>query len=204
MWMAQSSGFDSHIMGSSGQYLTGPYESRLASMTDLDTTAAVAPGDSSANVLGTREGLDNESTGVRNTPARHHVSFPLADEEDFQSVRAELFGRFSAISRVAITQLRDFYIAGKGYDDLTFPDDRVLHAFVELYFEHFDPEFPFLHHSQMMSENLSWILFTAVAATGSQYSEIKQGLKYTTILQDLLHRAIDSNVCALICLSFHR
>jgi hypothetical protein len=55
---------------------------------------------------------------------------------------------------------------------------RLLHCFVELYFEYFDPQFPFLHPSRLEAEDVPWILLVATAAVGSHYSEVQCAEEY--------------------------
>ncbi|KAF9773240.1 hypothetical protein IL306_008985 [Fusarium sp. DS 682] len=103
---------------------------------------------------------------------------------------AEVFGHIHNIPRKAVEGLNNFYMTQLG--DLTpivIPRD-LLHAFVELYFEYFDSQFPFLHPSRLEDPDLPWILLLATAAVGSHYSEIQGAEKYNLTLCDLLSRAV--------------
>lgn len=122
------------------------------------------------------------------------LAFPALLYDDVQCASAEIFGHVSQISAKAYEALHAFYVAERGYDDLLFPDCQLLTAFVDLYFEHFDPHLPFLHQTKMESEDLSWVLLTAVAAIGGQYSEVKDASRITAVLRTLLQRATQSKV----------
>ncbi|USP74859.1 hypothetical protein yc1106_02133 [Curvularia clavata] len=116
--------------------------------------------------------------------------FPVLQEEELQIAGAELFGHVSKIPEPSYNRLRDFYISERGYyDNESFPPSRLLHAFVELYFEYFDPYLPFLHPMRAGSDDLSWILLTAVAAIGSQYSDVRDAPAFAVVLQNLLRKA---------------
>ncbi|OAL43317.1 hypothetical protein IQ07DRAFT_297819 [Pyrenochaeta sp. DS3sAY3a] len=116
-------------------------------------------------------------------------SFPTLQEDELQRAGAEVFGYVSKIPGEAYTALRSFYVSEHGYDDMSFPHYRLFHAFVELYFEYFDHYLPFLHPTRVETDDLSWILLTAVAAIGSHYSEVRDAPRFTTVLHYLLQRA---------------
>jgi hypothetical protein len=118
--------------------------------------------------------------------------FPQPQATSKLMAGAEIFGHIYNISPKAIQGLNDFY---KTQRQDTVPSSipgSILHAFVELYFEYFDAQFPFLHQSRMQSLHLPWILLLAVAAVGSHYSEIQDADEYTLALTDLLSRAVES------------
>ncbi|WQF88831.1 hypothetical protein CDEST_13845 [Colletotrichum destructivum] len=125
------------------------------------------------------------------------LAFPTLLYDDVQCASVEIFGHVSQISSKAYEALHAFYVAERGYDDLLFPDCQLLTAFVDLYLEHFDPHLPFLHQTKMESEDLSWVLLTAVAAIGGQYSEVKDASRITAVLRTLLQRATNSKPCQL-------
>ncbi|CAI9638112.1 unnamed protein product [Alternaria burnsii] len=120
--------------------------------------------------------------------------FPMLEENTLQIVGAEIFGHVSAISTKAYTDARSFYISERGHDDMLFPHSQMLHAFVELYFEYFDPYLPFLHPVRVERGDICGVLLIAVAAIGSQYSEAKDAPTYTTVLHYLLRKAIKVHI----------
>lgn len=133
----------------------------------------------------TRSNLDTTHT----LPADVCPSFPMLQKDELQSAGAELFGYVSKIPGKAYAALRSFYVSERGYDDMSFPPCRLFHAFVELYFEYFDPHLPFLHPTKVEADDLSWILLTALTAIGSQYSEVRDAPIFNEVLQNLLQRA---------------
>ncbi|KAG5655696.1 hypothetical protein KAF25_009195 [Fusarium avenaceum] len=120
--------------------------------------------------------------------------FPEPQATSTLMAGAEIFGHIHDIPQKAIQGLSDFYkIQRQDTTQSTIPES-ILHAFVELYFEFFDPQFPFLHPSRIQDVDLPWILLLAVAAVGSHYSEIQETDEYTLALTDLLSRAVESLV----------
>ncbi|KAF5627663.1 hypothetical protein F25303_10730 [Fusarium sp. NRRL 25303] len=117
--------------------------------------------------------------------------FPEPEPIGLQMAGAEVFGHIHYLPGQAVEGLNNFY--KKQRRDTTaaaIPQD-ILHAFVELYFEYFGSQFPFLHPSRMEESNVPWILLLAVAAVGSHYSEIQGAEEYNTTLCDLLARAVE-------------
>jgi hypothetical protein len=145
-----------------------------------------------------RRGLD-KAVGVAHPDSTGlFTCFPMFDEDASQSAGAEVFGHVSRIPAKAYTDVRSFYISERGCDDMSFPHSRLLHAFVELYFEYFDPYLPFLHPIRVERDDLSWILLIAVVAIGSQYSEVREASTFTTVFQHLLEKAIDNHVSVYV------
>lgn len=134
---------------------------------------------------------------------RQSLAFPEIDSASLQAAGAEVYGHVQAISQQAVHELHSFYQTQQ--QDLNSPriPERVLHAFVELYYEHFDSQFPFLHPSRLEAQDLRWILLLAAAAVGSHYSEIQGAREYNLALCDLLARAVESVVSGGPML-FHR
>lgn len=110
---------------------------------------------------------------------------------------AEIFGHMHDIPQRAIQGLDNFYRTQRQDKTASTIPGSILHAFVELYFEFFDPQFPFLHLSRMQDMDLPWVLLLAVAAVGSHCSEIQDADEYTLALTDLLSRAVESLVSQL-------
>lgn len=123
------------------------------------------------------------------------VEFPEPQWDDLQTADAEIFGHVKSISPKSFESIHTFFDQLHECHDSIFIDMRCFHAFVELYFEYFDPQFPFLHHTNIDVEEPSWILLLAAATVGSQYSAMKDVRQYIAVLQDLLTRAIEYNAC---------
>lgn len=120
--------------------------------------------------------------------------FPEVSRDDLLTAQAELFGHLAAIPAGAVEGIQAFYNQQRKCDSSRFVEADVLHAFVELYLEYFDPKFPFLHNSRVKSTNLPWILLVAIAAVGSEYSGISSARDHGSVLQELLCRAIEAHV----------
>jgi len=119
--------------------------------------------------------------------------FPEPQESSLQMAGAEMYGHIHHIPQQASEALDVFYRSQCHGNQPGIPP-RILHAFVELYLEYFDPQFPFLHPSSVEDPDLRWILLLATAAVGSHYSEIKEADAYNAILCDLLARAVEVTV----------
>lgn len=120
--------------------------------------------------------------------------FPQTQDNHMQTAEAEIFGHVHDISPRAYQDLQNFYATQCWDSTWSFVPVRLLQAFVDLYFEYFDPQFPFLHVSHLNAEEVPWMLLLATAAIGSYYSELDDIHDYTSILCDLLGRAVDSEV----------
>ncbi|KAF1936126.1 hypothetical protein EJ02DRAFT_482129 [Clathrospora elynae] len=197
VWMMQSFESPSRTPYTLGQGISNLCMPNDGSLAALETTGCA---DFMGSVPESRTTVDSSEARTRGNldathtpPANVCPSFPMLQEDELQGAGAELFGYVSKIPGKAYTALCAFYISERGYDDLSFPDCRLLHAFVELYFEYFDPHLPFLHPMRMETDDLSWILLTAVAAIGSQYSEVRDAFRFTAVLQNLLRRATQTN-----------
>lgn len=120
--------------------------------------------------------------------------FPDDSPDNIQTAEAEMYGNISRIPGTAVRDLHQFYLTQQTNGAPSQIPFTLLHAFTELYFEHFDREFPCVHRSRLQSSNLSWVLLLATAAVGSQYSKVSDANRYQTVLADLLGRAIESKV----------
>lgn len=106
--------------------------------------------------------------------------------EDFRHVKN--------ISDRSYHAIRHFYAEIPPVQGTAFLPVRTLNAFIQLYFEYFDGQFPFLHYSAFDADEPPWILVLAVAAVGSQYSQLTNAIAYTAALQELVRRAIAIHV----------
>ena len=120
-------------------------------------------------------------------------SFPELRSDSLDTVEAERYGHISQLSPQSMKDLHAFCETQQGetVSSASIPTG-VLHAFVELYFEHFDTQFPFLHRSCLNDQDFPWMLLLSVAAIGSHYSTMKQAPEYTVAFTDLLERAVES------------
>ncbi|RBR23162.1 uncharacterized protein FIESC28_04157 [Fusarium coffeatum] len=155
---------------------------------DCGSEGAVKVGEHSANLL-----LSLPSGDLKPFVCQTCKSFPEPQEACLEMVGAEIYGRIQHIPQQASEGSEVFY-RGQCYGYPPFLPPPILHAFVELYFEYFDPKFPFLHPSTVEDLEIPWILLLAIAAVGSHYSEIKEADQYTGVLCDLLARAVEVTV----------
>ncbi|XPS77133.1 hypothetical protein M3J09_009167 [Ascochyta lentis] len=192
-WTMQSIQGPSQVSYTAGQDITDlslPDNDDLAALGTIGDVRFSTSGLGSGAIVGNGEPGTCDNLGETHVPpAGICPSFPVLQEEQLQNVGAEVFGYVSKISEIAYTALCSFYVSERGYDDMSFPHSRLLHSFVELYFEYFDPQLPFLHPTRVGADDLPWILLTAVAAIGSQYSEVRDAFRFTTVLQYLLRKA---------------
>lgn len=107
---------------------------------------------------------------------------------------AENFCHVQQISYEIYQKIRTFYEQQRRSEHKGFPSPGMLHAFIQLYFEYFDAQHPFIHPLSMEQGNHSWILALAVAAVGCQYSSVSNADQYAFALQELLQRAISEHV----------
>jgi hypothetical protein len=122
------------------------------------------------------------------------LPLPKAQDVCLQMARAEIFGHIYNIPRQAVEGLNDFYRTQQRDTIISAIPQNILHAFIELYFEYFNSQFPFLHPSRLEDPDLPWILLLATAAVGSHYSEIQGAEGYHLALCDLLARAVEQAV----------
>ncbi|EMT73855.1 hypothetical protein FOC4_g10002892 [Fusarium odoratissimum] len=121
-------------------------------------------------------------------------SFPEPQAMSLQMAKAEVFGHIHELPRQAVEGLNNFYKTQQRDSTLLVIPEDILHTFVELYFEYFDSQFPFLHPSRLEDPDLPWVMLLAVAAVGSHYSEIQGAGEYNSALSDLLARAVELTV----------
>ncbi|EUC27774.1 hypothetical protein COCCADRAFT_68817, partial [Bipolaris zeicola 26-R-13] len=121
-------------------------------------------------------------------------SFPKLTGASLEVAATELYGHIPYLPNSGIRGLHDFYESQRRSSRAPFVHDRIFHAFIDLYFEHFDPQFPFLHPNRLNVDEVPWILLLAVAAVGSHYSEMTDAQRYNLTLVDLLCRAVESKV----------
>jgi hypothetical protein len=75
-----------------------------------------------------------------------------------------------------------------------FPSLQHLDVYVQLYFEHFHPRWPFLHIPTFEASPRTWLLVFAVANIGCQYSAASQKNKHLGIFQRFANYLIKKDV----------
>ncbi|KAF0324500.1 hypothetical protein GQ607_008204 [Colletotrichum asianum] len=115
-------------------------------------------------------------------------SFPSLELYDEDILLAEDFRHVSKIN--GHERLAQFFHEQDPSGNQVFPEARVIHTFVQLYYEYFDIQFPFIHPAMLETGDESWVSVLAVASIGSQYSSISNSEQYSKGLQELLGRAV--------------
>ena len=133
----------------------------------------------------------NDPTASSSTSSRGDLDFHSEDD----LLIAENFFHVSAVRNETYEKIRSFYLAQTDicFKKLAFPDANRLNCLVQLYFEYFHSQMPFIHPVMLESDG-SWILVLAVAAIGSQYTRMAMGKQYIIVLSELLRRAIPLDV----------
>jgi hypothetical protein len=75
------------------------------------------------------------------------------------------------------------------FTDASFPPYKDIAAFIQAFFEHFQPLFPLIHQSTFDPRETPWILTLAVAVIGSRYSVLSANSSLT-YLCEFLRRAV--------------
>ncbi|KAJ5324946.1 hypothetical protein N7476_003546 [Penicillium atrosanguineum] len=80
------------------------------------------------------------------------------------------------------------------FQEVPFPHLSVFNSFIQLYYEHFDDQLPFIHPSLLEQANTPWILTLAVASVGCQYTNVAKRDAYVPMLTDLLRLSLPLDV----------
>ncbi|KAE8421643.1 hypothetical protein BDV36DRAFT_304370 [Aspergillus pseudocaelatus] len=131
---------------------------------------------------------------VLNDPTASSSTSPRGDPDshsDDDLLIAENFFHVSAVRTETYEKIQSFYLAQTDicFKKFAFPDANRLNCLVQLYFEYFHSQMPFIHPVMLESDG-SWILVLALAVIGSQYTRMAMGKEYIIILSELLRRAI--------------
>ncbi|KAF2823877.1 hypothetical protein CC86DRAFT_61307 [Ophiobolus disseminans] len=123
------------------------------------------------------EGPDKDVDQFHVQPTRSQTSsicleLPILQLDDLNIAATEVYGHIDTIPEEGFKAIESFYFAEREGTS-HFVTIQVFHAFLELYFEHFDAQFPLLHRSIQQMQHVTWVLLLALAAAGSHYSEIQ-------------------------------
>lgn len=83
-----------------------------------------------------------------------------------------------------------------------FPSIAACNAFMQLYFEMFDPVFPMLHRPTFDPAQESWLLVLAIIAMGCRFSQCSAAVDCVDILQEFTRRAFYHTVREVLSSSF--
>ncbi|KAM3067812.1 hypothetical protein ACMFMG_011296 [Clarireedia jacksonii] len=126
--------------------------------------------------------------------------FPQLQPSDHNVLNAENSAHVRPIPARIYEEMLSFFRLQQaaGFHCHAFPEKSVLDAFIQLYFEHFDPLMPFLHCSFLEEDDVHWILVLAVASVGSQYTAIERRSQYIVALLELLRRALPNDAITIM------
>ncbi|KAJ5563944.1 hypothetical protein N7513_000186 [Penicillium frequentans] len=81
------------------------------------------------------------------------------------------------------------------FREAPFPNISLFNSFIQLYYEHFDDQLPFIHPSLLEQADTPWMLALAVASVGCQYTNVAKRDTYVSMLTDLLTLSLPLDVC---------
>ncbi|CAD0022648.1 unnamed protein product, partial [Aureobasidium pullulans] len=119
-----------------------------------------------------RTGLSLNCGNVQSTQIYDVVHFPTLLPEDHDILLSENVRHVRRISYSAYEAIERFSRSQQEQQQSLLPPIQALHTFCDLYFEHIDPLFPFVHPSFIEKDEAYWILLLAVASIGATCSAI--------------------------------
>lgn len=191
---------------------TGYDESLSQTLQSAVNDADMLPTDPSTSTIVTPHNTDKHSTNITTalvdvatrTSEKHirtnSLSFPTVTPTDHETLLCENFCHLKGISPTAYEQSKLYFAHLKGSRITSFPTAQTFHTFAELYFEHFDQSFPFVHPRQLEQESASWLLLVAVVSVGVQYSSISNVETYIKTFHALLEQAVQDHVSRRIAI----
>ena len=114
-------------------------------------------------------------------PASH-----LVDQEDFAHVREVGPNVVDEVTKLAT--IMDTSPSFPRFRELRVPPTAVINAWVQLYFEHFHPVFPFLHKSSFGGPGTHWLLVFTVSAIGAQFSRLPHAQTCARAMHEMIRR----------------
>ncbi|KAI3579675.1 hypothetical protein IWW34DRAFT_850121 [Fusarium oxysporum f. sp. albedinis] len=132
----------------------------------------------------------------------HHVppkpyTFPDIQSDQLQSLCRGIYCHIpqTQLLQHAHQEASDFFYSihkSQGLDGgstLAFLPFSTFNAFIQLYFEHFHPSWPFIHPSTLAQADTSWILYVGIAAVGTRYVAADAMEQYRSAMMSL-HRDV--------------
>ncbi|KAL2829634.1 fungal-specific transcription factor domain-containing protein [Aspergillus pseudoustus] len=129
--------------------------------------------------------LDNITT----FPDMRFIPASVVEAEDFGHVERLSLHAYQDILRL-LERTSQHQGHFKPFKNPIIPPLEVFNSFIQLYFEHFHPVFPMLHHATFDPNRASRVLVLATAAIGCRYSKALQSAVCANALQELLRRTI--------------
>ncbi|KAH6957485.1 hypothetical protein DER45DRAFT_569829, partial [Fusarium avenaceum] len=115
------------------------------------------------------------------SPLQESYEFPEIQSEQMRSFCRHIYTHIPQIETIKQAHLKAsefFYSIQSSHKSaaglsLAFLPFEVFNAFIQLYFEHFHPIWPFIHPSTLAKPDTSWILCVGIATVGSRYTTAK-------------------------------
>lgn len=120
-------------------------------------------------------------------PDMGHISTEEVDEENLAHV--------PEISNTVVEQMAQLALTIETtsnfprFVEFRMPSTPVINAWVQLYFEHFHPVFPFLHKPSFGTSHTHWLLIFAVSAIGAQFSRLPQSQACSRAINEMVRRS---------------
>ncbi|KAJ5342073.1 hypothetical protein N7541_011197 [Penicillium brevicompactum] len=123
------------------------------------------------------------------------LSFPTMEEIAAEEVDQEDLAHVPAVSQSAINQMTQLALTIETkstyppFIEIKIPPAPIINAWVQLYFEHFHPVFPFLHKPSFGNRDTHWLLIFAVSAIGAQFSGLPHSQDCSRAMNEMVRRA---------------
>ncbi|CAI7591961.1 unnamed protein product [Penicillium palitans] len=120
-------------------------------------------------------------------PDMEHISTEEVDEENLAHVPEVSNTVVDQMAQLALTIETSSNFAR--FVEFRIPPAPVMNAWVQLYFEHFHPVFPFLHKPSFGTSDTHWLLIFAVSAIGAQFSGLPQSQACSRAINEMVRRS---------------
>lgn len=122
--------------------------------------------DSSDSPQWTPSNGNNALAATVRQPARKRNELAVIENENLKLV--------PELQLATYVKMRQFWdSAGSSVSRLTtIPTAEAMNVFIQLYFEHYHPNFPLLHMPTFQPREDMWLLVFSIAAIGAEYSEL--------------------------------
>ncbi|KAF7524114.1 hypothetical protein PCG10_006018 [Penicillium crustosum] len=123
------------------------------------------------------------------------LSFPDMEHISTEEVDEENLAHVPEVSNTVVDQMAQLALTIETTSNyprfvvFRMPPAPVINAWVQLYFEHFHPVFPFLHKPSFGTSDTHWLLIFAVSAIGAQFSELPQSQACSRAINEMVRRS---------------
>lgn len=134
-------------------------------------------------------------------PDMEDIAAEEVDQEDLAHVPTVMNSVIDQMTQLALTiEAKSTY---PPFTELRIPPAPIINAWVQLYFEHFHPVFPFLHKPSFGNCDTHWLLIFAVSAIGAQFSGLPHSQDCSRAMNEMIRRAGSYLVSFGLCTSEH-